>query len=67
MREGDQFVGVGSPVACECGRSGCAEVIALPWCVYRQAPSPDKQQASRLSRGRRLGAMARRATRGRKG
>jgi hypothetical protein len=24
-------------VACECGRSGCAEVIALPSCVYEQA------------------------------
>jgi hypothetical protein len=40
MREGDyQFAGVGSviEIACECGRSGCAEVIALPWCVYEQA------------------------------
>jgi hypothetical protein len=35
----DQFAGVGSvlEIACECGRSGCAEVIALPWCVYKQA------------------------------
>jgi len=24
-------------IACECGRSGCAEVIALPWSVYEQA------------------------------
>jgi len=24
-------------IACECGRSSCAEVIALPWCVYEQA------------------------------
>ena len=38
MREGDQSAGVGSVVeiACECGRSGCGEVIALPWCVYEQ-------------------------------
>ena len=39
MGEGDQFAGVGSVVeiACECGRSGCAEVITLPWCVYEEA------------------------------
>ena len=39
MREGDQSADVGSVVeiACECGRSGCAEVIALPWCVYEEA------------------------------
>jgi hypothetical protein len=39
MREGDQFAGVGSVVeiACQCGRSGCGEVIALPRCVYEQA------------------------------
>ena len=39
MREGDQFPGVGSvmEIACECGRSGCGEVIALPRCVYEQA------------------------------
>lgn len=38
MREGDQFASVGSVVeiACECGRSGCGEVIALPLCVYEQ-------------------------------
>jgi hypothetical protein len=39
-REGDdQFAGVGSmlEIACECGRSGCAEVIAVPRCVYEQA------------------------------
>jgi hypothetical protein len=39
-REGDdQFAGVGSvlEIACECGRSGCGEVLALPWCVYEQA------------------------------
>jgi hypothetical protein len=24
-------------LACECGRSGCGEVIALPWSVYEQA------------------------------
>ena len=35
----DQFTGVraGLEIACECGRSGCAEVIALPWCVYERA------------------------------
>jgi len=39
MDEGDQLAGVGSVVeiACECGRSGCAEVIALPSCVYEEA------------------------------
>lgn len=39
MREGDQAAGVGSVVeiACECGRSGCAEVITLPLCVYEEA------------------------------
>jgi len=39
MREGDdRLPGAGSvlEIACECGRSGCAEVIALPWCVYEQ-------------------------------
>ena len=38
MHEDDQFASVGSvvEVACQCGRSGCAEVIALPWCVYEQ-------------------------------
>lgn len=35
----DRFPGAGAvlEVACECGRSGCAEVIALPWSVYEQA------------------------------
>jgi hypothetical protein len=35
----DRFPGAGSvlEVACECGRSACAEVIALPWSVYVQA------------------------------
>jgi hypothetical protein len=39
MRKSDRFSGVGSvvEVACQCGRSACAEVIALPWCVYEQA------------------------------
>jgi len=39
MREGEEFAGVGSVVeiACECGRTGCGEVIALPQCVYEQA------------------------------
>ena len=39
MGEGDQFAGDGSVVeiACECGRSGCAEVIRLPQCVYEEA------------------------------
>jgi hypothetical protein len=34
----DQVAGVGSvlEIACECGRSGCAEVIALPCCVYKE-------------------------------
>lgn len=35
----DRFSGAGSvlQVACECGRSACGEVIALPWSVYEQA------------------------------
>jgi hypothetical protein len=35
----DRLPGAGSvlKVACECGRSACAEVIALPWSVYEQA------------------------------
>ena len=39
MRECDNVAGVGTVVeiACECGRSGCGEVIALPWCVYEEA------------------------------
>ena len=39
MHEGNQFAGASSVVeiACECGRSACAEVIALPPCVYEQA------------------------------
>lgn len=39
MGEGDQFAGAGSVVeiACECGRSGCGEVIRLPRCVYEEA------------------------------
>ena len=39
MGEGDQSEDVGSVVeiACECGRSGCAEVITLPRCVYEEA------------------------------
>jgi hypothetical protein len=38
-REVDWFPGAGSALelACECGRSGCGEVIALPWSVYEQA------------------------------
>jgi hypothetical protein len=45
MREGDRFAGPGSVVeiACECGRSGCGEVIALPWCVYEQAQRAPRQ------------------------
>ena len=39
MGEGDQFAGADSVVeiACECGRSGCGEVIRLPRCVYEEA------------------------------
>jgi len=35
----DRFVGADAvlQVACECGRSACAEVIALPLSVYEQA------------------------------
>jgi hypothetical protein len=35
---GDRFLAPSVvEIACECGRSGCAEVIALPSCVYEQA------------------------------
>lgn len=39
MCDGNQFAGPGSVVeiACQCGRSACAEVIALPQCVYEHA------------------------------
>ena len=30
-------------VACECGRSACAEVIALPSSVYEQAQRPPRR------------------------
>jgi hypothetical protein len=35
----DRFARLGSviEIACECGRSGCGEVIAVPWDVYEQA------------------------------
>jgi hypothetical protein len=38
VRVNDQFAGDSSAleIACECGRSGCAEVIALPRSVYEQ-------------------------------
>jgi hypothetical protein len=39
MRESKRLAGLDSVVEiiCECGRSGCAEVIALPRCVYERA------------------------------
>lgn len=39
MYEGDQLAAFGSVVeiACECGRSACAEVIAVPSGVYEHA------------------------------
>jgi hypothetical protein len=45
MRQGDRFAGLSSVVEipCECGRSGCGEVIALPWCVYEQAQRAPRQ------------------------
>jgi len=41
----DQFAGDSSVlvIACECGRSGCAEVIALPRSVYEQARSEPRR------------------------
>ncbi len=45
-REGDdQFAGAGAvfEIACECGRSGCAEVIALPLCIYEHARREPRQ------------------------
>ena len=45
MGEGDGSAGVDSVVeiACECGRSGCAEVITLPRCVYDEALREPRQ------------------------
>jgi hypothetical protein len=44
-REGEDQAGLGAvlEIACECGRSGCAEVIALPWCVYKQVQREPRQ------------------------
>jgi hypothetical protein len=59
-REGDdQFAGVGSvlEIACECGRSGCAEVIALPWCVYEQSRTEPRRLV--LAPGHELPGMRR--------
>jgi hypothetical protein len=41
----DQFAGDSSVlvIACECGRSGCAEVISLPRSVYEQARSEPRR------------------------
>jgi hypothetical protein len=45
MCEGDRFAELGSvEIACECGRSGCGEVIALPSCVYEQAQKAPRQR-----------------------
>lgn len=59
MHEGDQFAGLGSVVeiACECGRSGCAEVIALPRCVYEQAQRAPRQRL--LAPGHQLPGIGR--------
>jgi hypothetical protein len=45
MRKGDRFTGLSSVVEipCECGRSGCGEVIALPRCVYEQTQMAPRQ------------------------
>ena len=45
MCDGNQFAGPGSVVeiACQCGRSACAEVIALPHCVYEQAQAEPRR------------------------
>lgn len=39
MHEGNHLARAGSVVqiACQCGRSACAEVLALPRCLYEQA------------------------------
>jgi len=54
MGECDKSAGVGTVVeiACECGRSGCAEVIALPWCVYDEARREPRRLL--LARGHEL-------------
>jgi hypothetical protein len=54
----DQLARVGGliEIACECGRSGCAEVIALPWCVYEQA---QKERRLLLATGHELPGIRR--------
>jgi hypothetical protein len=63
MRQNDRSTGLGSVVeiACECGRSGCGEVIALPWCVYERAQRPPGQLV--LAPGHHLPGNRRRLTR----
>ena len=39
-------------IPCECGRSGCAEVIALPLCIYKQARRESRRLL--LARGHEL-------------
>ena len=59
----DQFAGVRAvlEIACECGRSGCAEVIALPWCVYKQAQREPRQLL--LAPGHELSGIGRAVSR----
>jgi hypothetical protein len=44
-------------IACECGRSGCAEVIAVPWSVYEQAKREPRR--SLLAPGHELPGIGR--------
>jgi hypothetical protein len=63
MRKSDRFAGPGSVVeiACECGRSGCGEVMALPRCVYEQAQRAPRQLL--LAPGHHLPGIRRRLSR----
>ena len=63
MRDSNRFANLGSVVeiACECGRSGCGEVIALPWCVYEQAQKAPRQLV--LAPGHHLPGNRRRLSR----
>ena len=45
MCDSNQFAGPSVvEIACQCGRSACAEVIALPQCVYEQAQGEPRRR-----------------------
>jgi hypothetical protein len=55
----DGFASAGSvlEIPCECGRSGCGEVIALPWSIYEEAQR--EPQRSLLVPGHELSGIGR--------